>query len=82
MLPAVRGDYAGILVCLARQEHPDLSSYSDPEIVWRMPKKHHAGLIVVSPDPARVGALLAEYAQRFADDFLTRADPWETGRNV
>jgi hypothetical protein len=37
---------AGLLVCLARQEWPDLSAYNDPEVVWRLQKKHHAGLIV------------------------------------
>lgn len=81
-LPAMRNDYAGILVCLARQEHPDLSGYIDPEIAWRMHKRYHAGLIVVSPDAARVQSLLESYAQRFSDDFLTRATPMETGRQV
>jgi biotin carboxylase len=81
-LPAARNDYAGVLVCLARQEHPDLSSYTEPEIAWRMNKKYHAGLIVTSPDAQRVQSLLDQYAQRFADDFLTRATPMETGRQV
>jgi biotin carboxylase len=81
-LPAPREDYSGILVCLARQEHPDLSGYTEPEIAWRMNKKYHAGLIVVSPDAARVQALLDGYAQRFAEDFLTRATPMETGRQI
>lgn len=79
-LPSLRCDHAGILVCLARQEHPDLSVYADPEVVWRLKKKYHAGLIVVSPDPERVQMLLDRYAQRFAVDFLTHAEPWETGR--
>jgi hypothetical protein len=81
-LPDIHGHYSGILVCLARQEHPDLSGYNDPEVVWRMPKKYHAGLIVASPDAERVKSLLDGYAQRFAQDFLTRAEPWETGRVV
>lgn len=81
-LPALREDYAGILVCLARQEHPDLSAYNDAEIAWRMNKKYHAGLIVVSADAARVQALLDSYAQRFSEDFLTRATPMETGRQA
>src|SRR3974377_1663139 len=50
----LRNDYAGLLISLARQEHPDTSAYSDPEIVWRMKKKHHAGLIVRSPDPGGI----------------------------
>jgi biotin carboxylase len=81
-LPKVSPNYSGILVCLARQEQPDLSAYDDPEIVWHMSKKYHAGVIVASPDAERVRALLEAYAQRFAEDFLTRAAPWETGRMV
>jgi len=65
-----REEYAGILQCLARQEHPDLSAYNDPEVRWRSEKKYHAGLIVQSPDPNRVEALLDQYSQRFAQDFL------------
>jgi carbamoylphosphate synthase large subunit len=70
-----RRDYAGILVCLARQEWPDLSAYSDPEVVYRVNKKHHAGLVVASPDPARVETLLNSYAERFAGDFLAVLPP-------
>lgn len=68
--PAGRADSAGIALCLARQEHPDLSRYDDPEILVRIQKRHHAGLIVKSPDPDRVASLLDSYARRFADDFL------------
>ncbi len=74
-LPEVRDGYAGVINCLARQEWPDLSSYNDPEVVWRMPKKNHAGLIVASPDAARVEALLNEYSARFAQDFLAVLPP-------
>ena len=68
--PPVRNDFAGLLVCLARQERPDLSRYDAPEVVWRLEKPHHAGLIVRSPSVARVDALLAEYAERFRRDFV------------
>lgn len=64
-----RCDYAGILISLARQKHPDLSAYRDDEIAWRMSKKHHAGLIVRSPDPARIERLLVRYMERFREDF-------------
>ncbi len=72
-----RRDYAGILVCLARQEWPDTSAYGDAEVVYRVNKKHHAGLVVASPDPARVEWLLDSYAQRFAADFLAVLPPLE-----
>lgn len=68
--PPVRPDGAGIALCLAKQAEPDLSGYVDPEIVTRIRKTHHAGLIVRSPDHRRVETLLDEYAGRFAADFL------------
>ena len=73
--PAAKDENAGILICLSRQEHPDLSAYNDPEIVWRLPKPHHAGVIVASPDAARVEQLINAYAGRFAQDFLAIAPP-------
>ena len=70
-----RHEYAGILVCLARQEWPDTSAYDDPEVVYRVDKKHHAGLVVSSPDPGRVEWLLGNYAERFTGDFLAVLPP-------
>lgn len=70
-----RHDYAGLLVSLARQEYPDTSDYTDPEIVWRMNKDHHVGLLVKSPSPHRVQELLGGYAERFARDFFAYVPP-------
>jgi biotin carboxylase len=61
--------YSGIIVSLARQESPDTSAYTDPEIVWRLKKHHHAGLIVASKDPERIQELLESYIPRFYQDF-------------
>ena len=69
-LPPLREDYAGLIVSLARQQHPDTSTYDDPEIVWRLDKPSHVGLIVRSDSPDRVEQLLDAYARRFAQDFL------------
>ena len=68
-LPPVRNDYAGLIISLARQEYPDTSAYTDAEIVWRLNKPQHAGLIVQSTDPLRVELLLDEYTRRFYKDF-------------
>lgn len=68
-LPPCRQDYSGLLVSLARQECPDTSAYDDAEIVWRLNKRYHAGLIVQSPEPQRVEQLLEEYTRRFYKDF-------------
>ena len=51
------------------QEHPDTAAYTAPEIVQRIRKRHHAGLIVASPDAARVSELLDEHVRRFYADF-------------
>jgi len=76
--PEPRLDYGGLLVSLARQEWPDTSHYAEPEIVWRLNKKHHAGLIVVSPSHARVAELLDTLARRVAEDFGAVLPPRET----
>jgi biotin carboxylase len=74
-VPPHREDYAGIVLSLARQEHPDMSAYTDTEIVARLEKSHHAGLIVRSPDRARIDTLIADYTPRFYRDFFATAPP-------
>lgn len=77
-VPEDKGEYAGVMICLARQEWPDLSDYQDPEVVYRVHKQHHAGLIVASPKHERVEQLIHDYSQRFAHDFLAVAPPLDT----
>jgi biotin carboxylase len=72
-----RKEYAGIVLSLAKQDQPDTSAYDDPEIVYRVKKRHHAGLIVRSKKLERVEELLEQYAQRFADDFVAVVPPLE-----
>ena len=69
-VPVGRTDHGGLLISLARQEWPDLSAYADPEISWRLSKRHHAGLVVSSGSHRRVEALLGEYMPRFREDFF------------
>ena len=78
VLPPCRGDYAGLIVSLARQEWPDTSAYCDNEIVWRMNKRFHSGLIAKSDDPLRIEQLLNEYIQRFVTDFFAAPSPKAT----
>jgi len=73
--PSAGQEYAGVLICLARQEYPDTSAYNDPEVAWRLNKKNHAGIILVSPTQARIESLLEEYGRRFAADFLAYVPP-------
>ena len=73
--PMPREDYAGSVLCLAKEEEPDTSAFNAPEIVYRMKKHHHAGLIVRSADPQRVAQLLEEYSQAFVHQFLASMPP-------
>jgi biotin carboxylase len=72
-----RKDYAGIILSLARQEYPDTTAYNDPEVVYSVKKKHHAGLIIRSPKLERVSDLLDDYGRRFAEDFVAVLPPME-----
>jgi biotin carboxylase len=76
-LPPRQEHYAGLIVSLARQTYPDTSSYDDPEIVWRLNKQSHAGLIIRSHDPARIEQLLDDYSRRFYKDFHAVHPPVE-----
>jgi biotin carboxylase len=69
-LPEMRGYYAGVILSLARQEHPDTSAYDDDEIVYRVNRFHHAGFILKSGSHQRIQQLLDSYSRRFIEDFL------------
>jgi biotin carboxylase len=71
--PEPRNDYAGLLVSLARQEWPDTSWFPEPELVWRLHKRHHVGLIVKSHDYRRIGELLNLYTQRVHSEYHASA---------
>lgn len=74
-LPETKQLFGGLMVSLSRQEYPDLSGYNDSEVVWRIDKKQHAGLIVVSDDEQRTHDLMRQYQERFVNDFLAVAPP-------
>ncbi len=77
-LPAPRQNYAGVIVSLARQEHPDTSAYQDPEIILRLDKRHHAGFVITAQTFDRVNSLLDQYTRRFTNDFLATLPPIES----
>ena len=57
-LPPLKERYAGVVMSLARQERPDTSSFTDPEIVHRLDMKNHIGFVVAADTPERVEELL------------------------
>ena len=71
--PPLKAQSGGIVLSLARQQMPDMAAYNDPEIAVRIRKSHHAGLIVTSPNGARIEQLLEDYTRRFYDDFHATA---------
>jgi len=71
--PQVQNNYAGIIQSLAKQEWPDLTNYNDPEVIWKLNKRYHAGLIIRSDNPERVEELLNNYTERFYNDFFATA---------
>jgi phosphoribosylamine-glycine ligase len=73
----LRKEYAGIILSLAKQEYPDTSAYTDDEIISRVKKRHHAGLIVRAPRLERVNQLLDDYSRRFVEDLVAVAPPPE-----
>ena len=73
VLPKVSKNYAGIILTLSKYENPDLNSFDDPEVCFRVPLDYHAGLIVKSPKQERVMQLLDNYADRFANELSTSA---------
>ncbi|WP_263358266.1 ATP-grasp domain-containing protein [Acidicapsa ligni] len=73
--PPTREEYAGSVLCLAKEDNPDTSAFDAPEIVYRMKKHHHAGLIVRSGNPDRVQQLLEEYSHAFMNQFLASMPP-------
>ncbi|HEX8177752.1 MAG TPA: ATP-grasp domain-containing protein [Pyrinomonadaceae bacterium] len=73
----LRKEYAGIALSLSRQEYPDTSAFTDPEIVYRVRKRHHVGLVVRSNRQERVTELLDEYARRFVEEFSAVLPPPE-----
>lgn len=69
--------YAGSVLCLAQSAEPDTAGFDAPEIVTRLKKEHHAGLIVRSDRPERVRELLDAYSAEFAARFLATLPPME-----
>lgn len=69
-LPKCRQDYAGITLALAKEDQPDTTHYDDAEIVYRVSKPKHVGLIFHSRRHDRIEELLGIYTKRITEDFL------------
>ncbi len=68
--PKIRSDYAGIALALAKEDAPDTAHYTDAEIVYRVSKSKHVGLIFFSERHERIQELLEIYTEKITNDFL------------
>ncbi|MEZ5343994.1 MAG: ATP-grasp domain-containing protein [Pyrinomonadaceae bacterium] len=68
--PSLRDNYAGVALALANQEKPDTSHYTDEEIVYRVDKPKHVGLIFRTRTKERIQTLLEDYSAKIVHDFL------------
>ncbi|MBA4063587.1 MAG: ATPase [Isosphaera sp.] len=68
-LPPLKQRYGGVVISLARQQHPDTSGFADPEVVDRLDKEHHVGFVLAADTPERIEQLLTDYTERIARDF-------------
>jgi biotin carboxylase len=71
--PKLHKDFAGITLALAKVDEPDTSHYTDEEIVYRIKKPKHVGLIFQSQKAERIDDLIAIYTERITNDFLAVA---------
>ena len=72
-LPKLRKDFAGITLALANVDEPDTSHYTDEDIVYRVNKPKHVGLIFRSTKQKRIDELISIYTERITKDFLAVA---------
>jgi biotin carboxylase len=73
-LPKVKKGFAGIVLTLSKFQQPDLSSFDDPEVCFRVPLDYHAGLIVRSNKQEKIMELLDDYADRLSNGYSTIAE--------
>jgi hypothetical protein len=75
--PARKNHHAGIIISLSKDKNPDMSAYTDADIVWKLDMDHHAGLVVRCPDEATLDRRMDELEQRIAADFMAVLPPTE-----
>jgi biotin carboxylase len=70
VLPKLNRKYGAIIISLAKQQKPDLSNYDDENVVWKLNKEYHAGLIVASKNYKKMLDVSNKYIERFYADFF------------
>ena len=79
--PKVSKLYAGLIMALTRDKHPDLSFFEGPELYWKVPLDYHVGLVLRSADRTKIRTLLDQYVDKIASDMVEVLPPDETLHN-
>ncbi len=72
---------AGLLVCLAKEEHPDIDRLQDDAIVKRLKKPYHLGLVFRSNNHETIEEKLIQYEQIVRQEFLNILPPSDKSLN-
>lgn len=79
--PKSTQNFGGLLVSLAKDKHPDTSMFTDKELVMRLPKEYHVGLVFKSNSSERIKELLDHYAKVVTERFLNILPPTDKPTN-
>ncbi|MFT4567795.1 MAG: hypothetical protein ACI9FN_002762 [Saprospiraceae bacterium] len=79
--PKVTKLYAGLIMALTKDKHPDLSYFESPELYLKVPLDYHVGLVLQSSDYAKIRELLDQYADKITQDMVEVLPPDETLQN-
>ncbi len=80
-VPKAKKNNAGIVLSLCRYKRPDDSDFDDKEVVWRLEKDWHIGLILASRSAKKVKDLLVAYSERIAADYHASLPEEKTSYN-
>lgn len=74
-LPKPTGFYAGLIVSLAREKHPDTTQFNCDEIYKVLNIDHHIGLVYKSDSEEKINELLTDVTQKITDQILQIIPP-------
>ncbi len=76
--PDAKKDHAGIVISLSKNEQADYSMFDAPEIVWKLDKEYHVGMILNSADRNKIIELLDDYTGKIYQHFHASAPAPDT----
>ena len=74
-IPEPTGFYAGLIISLAKDLHPDLQDFTTEELVKTLPIDYHVGLVYKSGEKERLNELLENAAKIIVEKHLSIMPP-------